>query len=277
MKLYRTRDGVVVEQDSQFWPLPGAMAWDDIFTDENAIAEIRRRFREGRPLAALPPLLAPVQSQPVWAAGVTYLRSRAARMAEAEDAGGGIFYDKVYEAVRPELFFKALPHQVAADHEAVHIRRDSKWNVPEPELTVAFNARGNMIGFTIGNDMSSRDIEGENPLYLPQAKVYDRACALGPGLLLADAPLPVDTKIELEIRRGGHLAYTGATTLANLKRTITELADFLYRECTFPAGCYLLTGTGIVPPDSFTLAPEDRVSITIDPIGTLTNTVTLRS
>jgi 2-dehydro-3-deoxy-D-arabinonate dehydratase len=194
-------------------------------------------------------------------------------MEESHDAGGGSFYDRVYSAPRPELFFKATPHRVMGPGEAVRIRRDSKWNVPEPELALAVNALGKIFGYTIGNDMSSRDIEGENPLYLPQAKTYDGCCALGPCILLTDEMLPKATKIELKITRGGAAAFEGATSLAELKRSPQELVDYLYRESSFPHGCFLITGTGIVPPATFTLAPGDEIHISIDGIGTLTNAV----
>jgi 2-dehydro-3-deoxy-D-arabinonate dehydratase len=194
-------------------------------------------------------------------------------MEEAEAAGGGSFYDRVYSAPRPELFFKSSPHRVAGPGEEVRIRRDSKWNVPEPELTLVVTPRGKIIGYTVGNDMSSRDIEGENPLYLPQAKVYDKSCALGPAILLAEEPLPAATKIHLLIRRGADAAFEGSTTLAALKRKPEELVEYLFRDNSFPAGCFLLTGTGVVPPNTFTLEAGDEIRITIDGIGTLVNRV----
>ncbi len=217
--------------------------------------------------------LAPIDSQEVWAAGVTYYRSRTARMAESEVAGGGSFYDRVYAAERPELFFKALAHRVAGPDEKVRIRRDSNWNVPEPELALVISPEGRITGYTIGNDMSSRDIEGENPLYLPQAKVYDRSCALGPAILVAENPLPPETAIRLEIRRANQVAFDDSTTLASLKRRPEELVEYLYRETSFPNGCILLTGTGIVPPDTFTLQSGDEIRISIDRIGLLRNWV----
>jgi 2-dehydro-3-deoxy-D-arabinonate dehydratase len=217
--------------------------------------------------------LAPIDSQEVWAAGVTYYRSRTARMAESEVAGGGSFYDRVYTAERPELFFKALAHRVAGPGEKVRIRRDSKWNVPEPELALVISPAGKITGYTIGNDMSSRDIEGENPLYLPQAKVYDRSCALGPAILVSDQPLPSTTGISIEIRRGGEAVFSDSITIAAMKRQPEELVEYLYRETSFPHGCILLTGTGIVPPDTFTLRSGDEIAISIEGIGTLQNSV----
>ena len=194
-------------------------------------------------------------------------------MEESKSAGGGDFYDRVYSADRPELFFKSVAHRVVGPGGMVRIRRDSKWNVPEPELTLVANPRGRIVGYTIGNDMSSRDIEGENPLYLPQAKTYDGSCAIGPAVLIAEAPLPPSTEIKMQISRSGQIAFSGATSLAQMKRRPQELVDYLYRETSFPDGCYLLTGAGIVPPDGFTLDHGDEIRITIDPIGTLTNFV----
>jgi 2-dehydro-3-deoxy-D-arabinonate dehydratase len=218
-------------------------------------------------------LEAPIGNQEVWASGVTYYNSRRARIAESKDAGGGDFYDRVYTAERPELFFKAVAHKVAGPESHVKIRRDATWSVPEPELTLLVNPRGQIIGYTIGNDMSSRDIEGTNPLYLPQAKVYDRSCALGPGLLIRKEPMPSTTRINLEIRRASHTEFSGTTTLAELKRDPAILVEYLFRDHTFPYGCFLLTGTGIVPPDSFTLHNGDEIQIAIEGIGTLTNVV----
>jgi len=217
----------------------------------------------------------PIGTQEVWAAGVTYFRSRTARMEEAKSAGGGDFYDRVYEAERPELFFKATPHRVRGHGDAVRIRRDATWNVPEPELALVVTSSGAIVGYTIGNDMSSRDIEGENPLYLPQAKVYEGSCALGPCVLLADRSLPETTSISISIERSGSIVFQGQTTLDMLKRKPQDLAGYLFRENTFPAGVYLMTGTGIVPDDTCTLAHGDVIHISIDGIGTLTNHVAL--
>lgn len=218
-------------------------------------------------------VLAPVQSQEVWAAGVTYLRSRDARMEESQGSGANRLYDLVYEADRPELFFKATARRVVAPGRPVRIRRDGTWNVPEPELTLAVNAAGRIIGYTVGNDMSSRDIEGENPLYLPQAKIYTGSCALGPALVLTEAPLPADTAITLSIRRHGRPVFEGATALDRMKRQLPELAGWLFRENDFPQGAYLMTGTGIVPPAPLSLQPGDVVRIEIEGLGTLENPV----
>jgi len=225
------------------------------------------------PISPTPPSSRPSRARRVWAAGVTYFRSRSARIEESKDAGGGTFYDRVYAAERPEIFFKATSRRVVGHGDKVGIRSDAKWSVPEPELTLAINPKGKIIGYTVGNDMSSRDIEGENPLYLPQAKVYNRSCALGPCIHLSTDPLPSDTSIAIEIHRGSDVAFSGQTNLSELKRDPKVLVDFLFRDNDFPEGCFLMTGTGIVPPDSFTLAGGDRIHITIEPIGTLSNEV----
>jgi 2-dehydro-3-deoxy-D-arabinonate dehydratase len=217
--------------------------------------------------------LVPIGSQEVWAAGVTYLRSRDARMEESKDAGGADFYSKVYNAERPELFFKALPHRVAAHNEEVFIRKDSKWNVPEPELTLFINSKGEIAGYTIGNDMSSRDIEGENPLYLPQAKVYERSAALGPCLYITESEISLDTTISINIKRDSNRVFEGSIQLNRMKRNFKELAEYLFREMEFEHGCFLMTGTGIVPPNDFTLNEGDEVEIGIDGIGALRNIV----
>jgi 2-dehydro-3-deoxy-D-arabinonate dehydratase len=274
VKLYRTGDGNYVEDGGSYYRIPESR-WDALVTHENLPAYLRTVVQSGGPAAGFPAarIEAPIAGQEVWAAGVTYYRSRSARMAEAKDAGAGDFYDRVYTAKRPELFFKATPSRVAGPGGNVRIRHDAKWSVPEPELTVLINPRGQIVGYTVGNDMSSRDIEGENPLYLPQAKVYDGSCALGPCVLVSSEPLPASTAIQLDIERGGRNAYSGSTTLTELKRPIPELVEFLFRENSFPLGVFLMTGTGIVPPDEFALAAGDRVRITIDPIGALENVV----
>ena len=273
MKLYRTDAGIFVERDGSFIQVPED-SWDALIVHP-ALAEFLQSIPATNLVGSSLPgtILAPIGGQEVWAAGVTYYRSRSARMAESKDAGGGDFYDRVYSAERPELFFKATPNRVAAPGTPVRIRSDAKWSVPEPELTLVINPRGEIVGYTAGNDMSSRDIEGENPLYLPQAKVYDRSCALGPCVLIASEMLPDTTSISLSIERGGSVEFSGETTLASLKRSPQLLVEYLFRENHFPRGAYLMTGTGIVPPDSFTLAPGDRVRVTIEPIGTLENEV----
>lgn len=274
MLLYRTRNGPVVLHQQKHYLL-NEPDWDALISRENPLKHVQEQLASAPPMASLnrADLLPPIGTQEVWAAGVTYYRSRDARMEESKDAGGGTFYDRVYSAQRPELFFKSPAYRVVGPNQPVRIRRDSKWNVPEPELTLVISSRGRIIGYTIGNDMSSRDIEGENPLYLPQAKVYDGSCAVGPAILLSNQPLPKSTCIAITIERGGANVFEGDTTLAELKRDPQELVEFLYRETTFPAGCLLMTGTGIVPSNNFTLAHGDRISISIDSIGTLTNFV----
>lgn len=265
--------GLVLESANSARRPAGSMTFDDLFTAADPVALVRGAWESGV-AASLPEVpSAPVGSQEIWAAGVTYLRSRTARMEESKDAGGGTFYDKVYHAERPELFFKGSPHRVAGPGAPVRIRGDSKWNVPEPELTLAINKHGRIFGYTIGNDMSSRDIEGENPLYLPQAKVYDGSTGLGPCLLVTDEALPMETAIAIAILRDGAEVFAGETRLNQIKRTFPELAEFLFRDNSFPHGAYLMTGTGVVPPDSFTLRSGDEIRITIGPVGTLVNTV----
>jgi 2-dehydro-3-deoxy-D-arabinonate dehydratase len=274
VKLFRTANGHYAEQNGSYFLVPET-SWDALVTHADLAGYLRSIVSQGKPAAdfASNKILAPIVSQEVWAAGVTYYRSRSARMEESKSAGGGDFYDRVYTAERPELFFKAMASRVAAPGTSVRIRSDAKWSVPEPELTLLINNRGQIIGYTVGNDMSSRDIEGENPLYLPQAKVYDRSCALGPCVLVSSDPLPATTPIQLEILRRGATEFSAATSLVELKRDPKSLVEYLFRDNSFPNGALLMTGTGIVPPDSFTLAVGDKVRITIDPIGTLENEV----
>jgi len=276
IRLYNTVAGPVFDVNGKLRPVRAS--WTELLMSDHlpaTIRDVRAMSGNGSDPALLSEvnLLPPIANQEVWAAGVTYLRSKVARMEESKDAGGGTFYDKVYDSARPELFFKATPHRVVGPGQKVRIRHDSRWNVPEPELALLVNPRGLILGFTIGNDMSSRDIEGENPLYLPQAKVYDGCCALGPCVLLASQPLVRETEIAIEIARGGEVAFAGRTSLAQMKRGLQELVDWLFRDNSFPNGAYLLTGTGVVPPDDFTLQAGDDIRITIDPIGTLHNTV----
>ena len=276
MKLYRTTQGVIAEHNASFYQL-GSTDWDELISANDLLSDLNENIARLAPLAgfslAQAGLLAPIGKQEVWAAGVTYYRSRTARMEESQAAGGGDFYDKVYAAERPELFFKATPSRVAGPGQNLRIRGDSKWNVPEPELALVISNAGRIIGYTIGNDMSSRDIEGENPLYLPQAKVYLGSCGLGPGILVTDEILPRETEIKLEIVRNTENVFTGSTTLASIKRSFESLVEYLFRDNSFPDGCFLLTGTGIVPPDEFTLRSGDGIQITIEPIGMLENTV----
>ncbi len=269
-KLYRLREGIFLDRGTESGFIDGE--WDDLFKKKNL-----RRFLAEATLAPgqadLARPLAPIRSQEVWACGVTYYSSRLARMEESRDAGGGDFYSRVYVADRPEIFFKATPDRVSGPGQPLRIRRDSSWDVPEPELTLAISSHGNIIGYTIGNDMSSRSIEGENPLYLPQAKTYQQCAGLGPCLLISPTPLPPETEMRLEVMRNGKPSFSGNCKLSDMKRSQEELVSYLTRELKFPNGAFLMTGTGIVPDKDFTLEPGDRVSITIEPIGTLTNPV----
>jgi 2-dehydro-3-deoxy-D-arabinonate dehydratase len=273
MRLFNTSRGVVLEHETRHWHVP--LTWDALINDDDLEARLTAITARSADAGAPDPstILAPLGTQEVWAAGVTYLRSRTARMDESRVAGGGSFYDRVYDAPRPELFFKATPHRVVGPGGTVRIRRDARWSVPEPELALVVNARARIVGCTVGNDMSARDIEGENPLYLPQAKVYAESCALGPVMRVGREPLAAATGIHLAIRRGGRMVFEGQTTVGTMKRTADELVEYLFRDNAFPLGCVLLTGTGIVPPDDFTLAAADVVSISIDGIGTLENLV----
>ena len=271
MILYRTNGGWVAEHEGRVAPL-AERSLDDLLARQGLQAYLELAVGEGRTGSVdMRTLLAPVGTQEIWAAGVTYFRSRVARMEESDQ--GGNFYDRVYTAERPELFMKGLPHKVAGPGAPVRIRRDATWSVPEPELVLVVDPDGRIVGFTIGNDMSSRDIEGENPLYLPQAKIYDGSCAIGPGILVQNHPLPSATRITLTIERGDATAFAGETTLAEMKRRPEELVEYLYRDQTFRSGCFLFTGTGIVPPDSFTLERGDTIRIGIEGIGALVNRV----
>ncbi len=274
MKLYRTTGGCFVEHNNHHYLILNH-SWDDLVAHADLHDFLARLIAEEPPHLGFKyeDLLAPIGSQEVWAAGVTYHRSRGARMEESKDSGGGSFYDRVYSAERPELFFKSTPSRTVGHGGKVRIRTDAHWSVPEPELTLLINSSGKILGCTIGNDMSSRDIEGENPLYLPQAKVYTGSCALGPGVLLSSDPLPSSTEIVLEILRAGRTEFSGSVALTELKRPLQTLVDYLFRDNSLPSGCYLMTGTGIVPPSSFTLNRGDTIRITIEPIGTLENDV----
>jgi 2-dehydro-3-deoxy-D-arabinonate dehydratase len=275
IRVFATKQGMVLEQQGTFRAPRVNAGLDALFADDHPVQRVAALFKDA--LDVVPPdaatLLPPIQNQEVWAAGVTYLRSMTARMEEAREAGGGNFYDKVYHAERPELFFKATAQRVVGPGGQVRIRSDSKWNVPEPELTLAINAAGRIFGYSIGNDMSSRDIEGENPLYLPQAKTYAGSAALGPCLVVSDELPGAQMAIDLAILRDAAVVFAGQTNVGRIKRPLPSLAEFLYRDNSFPCGAWLMTGTGIVPPDSFTLQRGDEIRITIEPVGTLSNTV----
>ncbi|MBT1698340.1 fumarylacetoacetate hydrolase family protein [Fulvivirgaceae bacterium PWU4] len=277
MKLYKTKTGAVIEKDNAFYVVKNA-DWDTFLNDDALFEKLTKTINGMSPVADAASLLkqelqAPIQSQEVWASGVTYYRSKVGRQEESKESGGGDFYAKVYEAERPEIFFKATASRTVGHGGKVRIRRDSTWNVPEPELTLVVTSSGKIVGYTIGNDMSSRSIEGENPLYLPQAKTYDGSAALGPCIYVTEKPLPEDTRIEITISRKGKPVFNGDVTINQIKRKFKDLVSFLYRECSFPHGSFLMTGTGIVPSSDFTLHEGDEMSITIGPIGTLVNTV----
>ena len=274
MKIYKQGDTAYIVDDDRMYRT--SCDWDQLINRTALYQRLREDcagFELISDLDLSGPFDPPVLRQELWASGVTYLRSRQARVAESKSSGGGDFYDRVYDADRPELFFKAAAHRIVGHIGTVHIRRDSSWNVPEPELTLFICSQGSIEGYTIGNDMSSRSIEGENPLYLPQAKTYDRSAALGPCLYVPEQPLSMHYAVSLNIEREGAVVFNETITLDRMKRQPRELTDWLFRALSFPQGCYLMTGTGIVPPDDFTLQVGDTVSITIEGIGTLINTV----
>ena len=274
VRLFRTTGGIFVEDNGHHF-LVADHSWDALLSRGDLPEFLSGYVERAKPFAGFHEgeLLAPINGQEVWAAGVTYYRSRGARMEESKDAGGGDFYDRVYSAERPELFFKSTASRTVGSGGKVRIRADARWSVPEPELTLVVSPGGRIVGYAIGNDMSSRDIEGENPLYLPQAKVYNGSCALGPGILVTANPLAHSTEIQLEILRNDRVEFGGSVELSELKRDPKTLVEYLMRDNSFPAGVFLMTGTGIVPPSSFTLASGDLIRITIEPIGTLENEV----
>lgn len=274
MKIYNTSKGIYIENDNKFFIFKD-LGFDELINQPNLFTYLKNAITKSTLSQDFDKnsIIAPIVSQEIWASGVTYLRSKTARMEESKDSGGGDFYDRVYDAPRPELFFKATAARTVGPNEHIRIRKDSKWNVPEPELTLFINSSGQIAGYTVGNDVSSRDIEGENPLYLPQAKSYDKSAAIGPCILVLEAPISKETNIKLEILRNHKVVFSQEIKLNQMKRELPELVEYLTRECTFPAGVFLMTGTGIVPPDVFTLSSGDQVNIDIENIGTLTNIV----
>lgn len=277
MQLYKTQEGALLVNQRTAFLL--TESWDVIINRSNLHQYLVDITQDLKPLpidknqVLIDHAQAPIGNQEVWASGVTYLRSRDARMEESKESGAADVYQKVYVADRPELFFKALPHRVSGPGEEVYIRSDSTWNVPEPELTLYINSLGEIQAYTIGNDMSSRSIEGENPLYLPQAKMYERSCALGPCLFVPAQPILPETNISISIKRNNEEVFSNSIQLNRMKRTLPELAKWLYKAFKFQYGSFLMTGTGIVPPNDFTLQASDEVSISIDGIGMLKNTV----
>jgi 2-dehydro-3-deoxy-D-arabinonate dehydratase len=277
MHLYKTTKGIVLKRADTYQFLDSN--WDQLITNDDLYRYLseqgicncnRAKYAVDRHL------LAPIGTQEIWACGVTYYNSQMARREESEAAGGGDFYRRVYHANRPEIFFKSMAHRAAGHGQSVRIRRDSTWDVPEPELTLVVSPTGKILGYTIGNDMSSRSIEGENPLYLPQAKTYEQSAGIGPGILVTDDPLSKDTEIRLEIFRNDQSIFAGKTQISSINRKLPDLVSYLYRELHFPVGAYVMTGTGIVPANDFSLSPDDRIEISIDGIGTLTQSVVRR-
>jgi 2-dehydro-3-deoxy-D-arabinonate dehydratase len=277
LKIYKTNNGIVIHQGNEYF-LSTETDWDRFVNRKDLFKKVKDEIKNLKASSDLEELVpknstAPIGNQEIWAAGVTYLRSREARMEESKDAGGGDFYAKVYEANRPELFFKATAYRTVGPRDVVRIRKDSQWNVPEPELTLFVCSEGTIEGYTVGNDMSSRDIEGENPLYLPQAKSYNGSAAIGPCLFVPGTPIHPDSMIHIEIFRQNELIFSGEISINRMKRKHEELVEYLFRETSFPNGVFLMTGTGIVPPDHFTLKTGDEIKITIENIGTLVNSV----
>ena len=275
MKIYKTPSAAVIEHKDQFL-LKKIDDWD-AFLNRTKLHGVLLEELNGLDVSddenLLDDLKIPMGTQEIWASGVTYMRSKEARMEESKDAGGGTFYDRVYDADRPELFFKATEQRAVPHGGTVRIRKDSGWDVPEPELTLLISSEGTIEGYTIGNDMSSRSIEGENPLYLPQAKTYEGCAALGPCIYVPEGPIDANAMISLEIVRNGSVIFSGTVSINTMKRKHQDLVDYLFRECNFPQGCFLMTGTGIIPPDEFTLQVGDETRITIEHIGTLVNVV----
>ena len=274
MLLYRTTKGFLLNSDGQYITVHGT-DFDELLNLPNLLDHLREVSRRGP--AAEPParedILAPVGTQEIWAAGVTYERSREGRREESKESGAAVFYSKVYDAERPELFFKAPGWRVIGPNAKIRVRKDAKWNVPEPELVLVINSDRQIVGYTLGNDVSSRDIEGENPLYLPQAKVYDGSCSIGPAIWISDQSFDRNAEITLAVERAGKPIFQGTVPLLRIRREFNELVEYLYRELSFPVGALLFTGTGIVPPNDFTLKSGDLVKIAVAPIGELINAV----
>jgi len=275
MKLYQTTNGILLDHSGDLYRIE--RQWDELINRDELDAYLVSLTKNLKKLSKKEvdedTILPPIDNQEVWAAGVTWLRSRDARMEESKSSGAASLYDRVYDAERPELFFKANAQRVSGHKQPVYIRKDSDWNVPEPELTLFINSNGLIQAYTIGNDMSSRSIEGENALYLPQAKIYEKCAGLGPCLYVSSAPVSPETVIKMSIRRNGTELFNDSAAISRMKRSFTDLVGYLFRECDFPHGCFLMTGTCVVPGNDFTLNENDVVEISIDGIGTLENTV----
>ena len=274
MKLHCLEKGTLLEKDGECHAVENDLLGRLFQSRAGEVESILEGVKTANPAEVNGGILPPVPDlTEIWAAGVTYLRSKSARMEESEKSGGDVFYDMVYDAERPELFFKAMGYRAIGAGGEIRFRGDSSWDVPEPELTLAINSGGEIFGFAVGNDVSSRSIEGENPLYLPQAKVYRGSCAVGPCLLLGRDALKSDASVKLTITRAGKVVFDDSTDLTQLKRSFEELVEFLYRELDFPNGAMLMTGTGLVPGSDFTLSPGDVVAIEIEGLGVLENVV----
>jgi 2-dehydro-3-deoxy-D-arabinonate dehydratase len=277
MHLYKTSEGALLITDGKAFLL--SQDWDQLINQTDLHKHLKSQavssnsVSENKKQELIKKATAPIGSQEVWASGVTYLKSRDARMEESKESGAADVYQKVYDAERPELFFKSLPHRVVGPEGEVFIRKDSTWNVPEPELTLFINSAGAIQAYTIGNDMSSRSIEGENPLYLPQAKMYEGSCGLGPCLYVPAKPIAPETTISIKIERAKKEMFSNAIELNRMKRNLPELATWLYKALKFSTGSFLMTGTGIVPGNDFTLQAGDEISIEIEGIGVLKNSV----
>jgi 2-dehydro-3-deoxy-D-arabinonate dehydratase len=274
MRLFKTLSGIAIEMENSYYLIKDN--WDSFINDDNLFTKVSDIISSQAPKDAsvIGELLPPIGSQQeLWACGVTYLRSKIGRQEESKLTGGADFYGKVYEAVRPECFFKSNPHRIVGHHSFVRIRKDSTWDVPEPELTLLVTTSGKIVGYTIGNDMSSRSIEGENPLYLPQAKTYDGCAALGPCVYISETPFNTGNKIYLKIIRNKQIIFEDSIAVNQMKRSLEELVKYVFLECSFPHGCLIMTGTGLVPPGDFTLQSGDEIEIAIDSIGVLINTV----
>jgi 2-dehydro-3-deoxy-D-arabinonate dehydratase len=274
MRLFKTSKGIAIETENKYYLV--TEDWDTFINDDKIVSKVSGLISKLAQVksSVVSELLPPIGShQELWACGVTYLRSKIGREEESKVAGGADFYGKVYEAVRPECFFKSNPLRIVGHNSPVRIRKDSKWNVPEPELTLVVSSSGKIIGYTAGNDMSSRSIEGENPLYLPQAKTYDGCASLGPCVYVTDEPFDRNSRIFLQIVRNSKIVFDDSISISHMKRSFEELVKYVYMECSFPYGCLIMTGTGIVPPNNFTLHIGDVINIRIDSIGKLINTV----
>ena len=276
MIVYNTTKGIIIQSDNSFYLINEN--WDDFINNDNLSEKLNQLVSSLKPIQNAKEIIAnhllvPMQSQELWASGVTYFNSKLGRQEESKDAGGGDYYERVYNADRPELFFKATVNRTVPSGGKVNIRKDSTWDVPEPELTLVITSSGKIIGYTIGNDMSSRSIEGDNPLYLPQAKTYDACAGVGPCVYITDEPISGETKIGMKIFRNNEIVFEDLIELNQLKRKPEDLVNYLYKECSFPYGSLLMTGTGIVPTTAFTLQSEDEIQISIENIGTLINYV----